>query len=464
MHASILILFLFAATPFLRAQDTVRVSLPEFVAAAMERSPVRPVSALRVDLAENRYREARLSRFVPRLELTTAHGLVPGVQSTSPAFDYPSDQLYLDPSLRNDWNDWGVFTRAEITTLQPIYTWGALRNAIDAARHGADIARFDHEIESGKLELQLYELYQSRLLAIELERLIDEARKDFRKAEEKLTELLEDGDEAVSDADLFKFNLFREEFDGRAREADETLRFLEAAWRLALGMDGRDPVVVMPADTYLEPADTTILPYAHYEDLALRQRPELRKAHAAAQAAQHGLLAVKAQRYPALFFAFSASYAKTPNRPRQANPFIVNNANFESVRYGIGIRQNLNFGMMRNSADRSRLQLEQARQARSAAETGIRLELLETYRTASIALSRYRQVTVQLQISNEWLRLEQINYDYDIGEIKDLVDAVQRNLELKALEKQRAFEWNVQVGRLSAKSGASVVNLNRTQP
>jgi outer membrane protein TolC len=464
MRISLLTLILFVAVPAIRAQDTVRVSLPEFVAAAMEQAPVRPLSALRIDLAENRYREARLSRFVPRLELTTAHGLVPGVRSTSPAFDYPSDQLYLDPSLRNDWNDWGVFTRAEITTLQPIYTWGALRNAIEAARHGADIARYDHEIESGRLELQLVELYQSRLLAIELKRLIDEARTDFRKAEEKLTELLEAGDEAVSDADLFKFNLFREEFEGRSREADETLRFLDAAWRLALGMDGRDPVVVMPADTYLVPADTTILPFALYEEQAMRQRPELRKAHAAAEAARHGLQAANAQRYPHVFFAFSASYAKTPNRPRQANPFIVNNANFESIRYGIGIRQNLNFGMMRNSADRSRIQLEQARQARSAAETGIRLELLETYRTASIALSRYRQVTVQLQISNEWLRLEQINYDYDIGEIKDLVDAVQRNLELKALEKQRAFEWNVQVGRLSAKSGASVVNLNRTQP
>lgn len=458
MHARLLILLLLIA-PSLRAQDTVRVSMVEFVNAAMERSPVRPISALRVDLAENRYREARLSRFVPRLELTTAHGLVPGVQSTSDAFDYPRDQLYLDPSLRNDWNDWGVFTRAEITTLQPIYTWGALRNAIEAARQGAEIARYDHQIEAGKLELQLYELYQSRLLAIELQRLIDEARKDFRKAEDKLNELLEDGDEAVSDADLFKFQLFREEFDGRAREADETLRFLDAAWRLALGMDGREPVVVMPSEAYLEPADTTLMPFAHYEEAAIRQRPELRKAHAAARAAEHGLEAVRAQRYPSLFFAFSASYAKTPNRPRQANPFIVNNANFESIRYGIGIRQNLNFAMLRNSADRSRIQLEQARQARSAAETGIRLDLLDGYRSAAVALSRYRQVTGQLRISNEWLRLEQINYDYDIGEIKDLVDAVQKNLELKAQERQRAYEWNVQVGRLAVKTGASVLTL-----
>jgi hypothetical protein len=64
-----------------------------------------------------------------------------------------------------------------------------------------------------------------------------------------------------------------------------------------------------------------------------------------------------------------------------------------------------------------------------------------------------------LQVSNEWLRLEQINYDYEIGEIKDLVEAVQKNLELKALQKQRIYEWNVQLGRLTSKSGRSVTVL-----
>lgn len=441
----------------LHAQDTIRVDMSQFIRVGMERSSIQPVSRLRVDLAENRYVEARMSRFLPRIELTTAHGLVPGVKSTSDAYDFPRDQQYLDPSLRNDWNEWGVFTRAEITTLQPIYSWGAITNAIEAARQGAEIARFDHQIESSRLELHLFELYQSRLLSLELKRLVDEARRDFRKAEDKLDEMVESGDDSISDADLFKFRLFREEFEGRAREVDENHRFVISAWNLALGKDPREAVVILPAESFLDPIDTTLAAFDVYEEAALRGRAELRKADAAFRAANHGLEASVAQQYPALFFAFSASYAKTPNRPRQSNPYIINSANFESIRYGIGIRQNLNFGMMRTHVNRSRLQLEQAREARNAAETGIRLDLLDGYRTASVALSRYRQATSMLQISNEWLRLEQINHDYDIGEIKDLVDSVQKNLELKVLQKQRAYELNVQLGRLAVKAGRSVV-------
>lgn len=442
----------------LSAQDTLRVSAAEFIRTAIERSSVRQLSQSRVDLAENRLRDANLNRYVPRFELQTAHGLVPGVMSTSAATMRPGDQAYLDPSLRNDWNNWGFFTRAEVTALQPLYTWGALSNAISAAREGANIAEYDHQTELSKLETQLFELYQSRLLSLELKRLVDEAAKDFNKAEERLNELMEEGDEDIREADVFKFQLFRHEFDARAFEVQENLRFVEGAWNVALS-NLTSGSVYLPQDAYIDPVDTSLSAYPVYEQRALQGRPELRKADAAARAARHGLQAARAQQYPSLFMALTASYANTPNRPRQGNPFIINSTNYESIRYGVGFRQNLNFGLIRNQIDRSRIQVEQARDAKSALEAGTRLELLDSYKTASIALSRYNQTNKMLQVSNEWLRLEQINYDYEIGEIKDLVEAVQKNLELKALHKQRIYEWNVQLGRLTSKSGRSVIEL-----
>lgn len=451
-------LMAFSVAPAL-AQDTLRYSASEFIDTAIRQSAMVSLSQSGVDLAENRYREARLSRYVPRFELQTAHGLVPGVMSTSDAFNYPEDQAYLDPSLRNDWNNWGFFTRVEVTALQPIYTWGAINNAIAAAKQGANIARFDQEMDQAKLESQLFELYQSRLLSLELHRLVESARGDFDKAQDKLKELLDDPDSDLRDADLFKFELFKQEFEGRAREVEENLHFVEAAWNVALGIDPASMRVALPEEAFLDPIDTTMSAYPVYESIALQSRLELKKASAAEQAARHGLDAAKAQRYPSLFMAFTAAYAKTPNRPRQANPFIINSANYESIRYGIGFRQNLNFNLISTQIDRSKIQVDRARDAHDAATTGIRLDLLDTYKNASISLSRLQQTNEMLQISNEWLRLEQINYDYDIGEIKDLVDAVQKNLELQALQKQRIYEWNVQLGRLTTKTGLPITTI-----
>lgn len=439
------------------AQDTLRYSATEFIDTAIRQSSLMRLSQSSVDLAENRYREARQSRYVPRFELQTAHGFVPGVKSTSDAYDHlPSDHAYLDPTLRNDWNNWGFFTRVEVTAIQPIYTWGAINSAISAAKQGADIARFDVEMDHAKLESQLFELYQSRLLSLELNRLVESARSDFDKAQDKLKELLDDPDSDLRDADLFKFELFKQEFEGRAREVRENLTFVEAAWNVALGIDPSSMRVALPEEAFLDPIDTTMSAYPVYETLALQSRLELKKASAAEQAARHGLEAMKAQRYPSLFMAFTAAYANTPNRPRQGNPFIINSTNYESIRYGIGFRQNLNFHLISTQISRSKIQVDRARDAQDAASTGIRLDLLDTYKNASISLSRLQQTNEMLQISNEWLRLEQINYDYDIGEIKDLVDAVQRNLEIQALQKQRIYEWNIQLGRLTTKTGQPI--------
>ena len=83
--------------------------------------------------------------------------------------------LYLDPNLDNDWENWGIFTRAEVSAIQPVYTWGAIRNALQAAQAGVQVAQAGFEAEKAEYTLQLYELYYSMLLVVELERLIENA-------------------------------------------------------------------------------------------------------------------------------------------------------------------------------------------------------------------------------------------------------------------------------------------------
>src|SRR5690625_7358873 len=70
---------------------------------------------------------------------------------------------------------------------------------------------------------------------------------------------------------------------------------------------------------------------------------------------------IKAQNLPPLYLGLSASYAHTPNRPRQSNPFIINNTNYRSAAFGFGIRQNLNFQAIRNRIDRERIEYKRVR-------------------------------------------------------------------------------------------------------
>lgn len=434
--------------------DTLSVNIQEFVDLAKRESSLLRTQHSQIELSRNRVDQARAQRFLPRVELSTAHGLVPAVKSNDP--DLPPGQYYLDPNLKNDWYNWGIFTRAEITTLQPLYTWGAIGNAINAARAGVVAAQAEFEVQSRDYELQLYELYYTRLLTMELKRLTDDARKQLDEAEKKIEEMLESDDNELEEADLFQFRIFKYEFLYRVDEINETVRFVEAAWNLALNNRSED-VIYQPAEVFLDPVAFEAYDVVYYEEMAQHNRPEITQINAAYNAARYGLEASKASNYPALFMAFSAAYANTPNRPKQDNPFIINNTNYESIRYGIGVRQNLNFTVNKANINRSELQVRQARYAREAAHDAVLLDVREKYRNMMMSYSRLNNTREALQISHEWLRMEQIDYDLGFGEVKNLVDAVKSNLELEVSYRQRIYDFNVNIGKLYKSAGMPLI-------
>src|SRR5690625_7384915 len=104
-----------------------------------------------------------------------------------------------------------------------------------------------------------------------------------------------------------------------------------------------------------------------------------------------GLYALQPQHYPVLFFGLTGSFAYTPNRPRQTNPFIRNNTNYLSAAVGFGIRQNLNFQELRNNVNRATIEHKRMYDLREALSEGVVLELNETYREAVIAESKVRR-------------------------------------------------------------------------
>src|SRR5690606_15027736 len=183
-----------------------------------------------------------------RFELTTNHGIIPDVVSDSilaNGLPLPRDEYYLDPNLSNDWSRLKVFTQAEVRLLQPIFAWGAIRNAVEAAQAGANAAREQFLMEQTKVELRLYELYYARILSLELKRLLGDARKQFDEAEKKLQELIDEGDPDLDESEVYKLTIFKQEFLARAEEVEQNDAFLASTWKLVTGSDTDQ--VVLPA-------------------------------------------------------------------------------------------------------------------------------------------------------------------------------------------------------------------------
>lgn len=452
---ALLVVCSFLIAEGVRAQDTVQVSLNDFIARGLENSGQVAFERQNVNLAENQVKQANSRRFLPSFELNTQHGVVPGVESDVPGLS--ENEYYLDPNLENDWNDWGVFTRAEVSAVQPIFTWGALRNAVKAAEAAAVAARERFESEKADLEIRLFELYQSHLLTSEIMRLLDEAEDTMEDIEQQMEERKDDDDADIDDSDIYKFRVFKSEFAIRAAEVRENAAMTKRIWNYVL--QGGEDIVYEPDTRYLDPVTEDLRELDYYRSHAVNNRAEVRAVEAGINAAEHGMKATRMKNYPSLFLGLSGSYAVTPNRPRQSNPFIINNTNYATGAVGVGIRQNLDFLSMNAEMERSRIQFDQARKLKEAAMDGVILELNEAYKNASLSRIKVNRTDDALVTSKEWLRQEQLDYDFGMGETKDLIDAMQKELELRVQLRQTTFEFNNDLAELHRAAGLPIEHL-----
>lgn len=450
------LLLLLLSTAKGQHMDTLQVSLQQFMEEGVENSGQIRYERQKVDLASNRVDQANASRYLPRFQLSTQHGVIPGVKSQREDLD--PNEFYLDPNLENDWEDIGLFTRAEVEAIQPIFTWGALKSAVSAAEAGAKAAEEQFRSQKVGIEVRLYELYQSYVLTLEIQRLLDEAQGEIDKIEKQIDEKQEQGESDLDESEVFKFKVFKSEFAIRAAEVEENFRYIKSVWNYVMQAD--DGTVYEPETRFLDPVNEPIKELDFYRMRAVEMRSEVKAIEAGIEAAEYGLQATKAQNYPVLFLGLTGSYANTPNRPRQSNPFIINNTNYASAAVGFGIRQNLDFLGIKADVEKSRIQYNQAKYLKDAAVDGIVLEINDRYKNASISKIKVDKTDEALVTAKKWLRQEQLDYDFGIGDTKDLIDAMKKELELRVQLKQQIFDFNKDMAELFRASGIEISTLN----
>jgi outer membrane protein TolC len=422
-----------------KAQETSTLSLEQFIKQGLESTATEDVLQKDIALGQWEVRNARSQRILPRIRLETQHGLVPGVESSS----FPDGQLYLDPYLDNDWENWALFTRAQIEAIQPLYTWGAIPSAIQAATYNAERVGYETQIKSAAFEVQLAEIYIGMQLSNALQQVSQEADELITQANEEIRSQLEEGTDELTESDLFEFEVFELEYEGQRAQVDAVAAQMDRLWSLAL--DGGQS----EAEEFRGAEGVSLPPFSELLTLAFEQRAELKAVEAGIRALEAGKRATLAERYPTIYLGLSASGAITPNRPKQDNPFINNSTNYASARFGIGISQNLNLQSIRLKGDKFTIQQDKLADTEQLLRQQIQLDVVQRLQEAESALAQLRSLSGALVKTKEWVRHEQLNMDYGFGDVKNLVDALKKELELEASVSRAKHKWSMARVRLN---------------
>lgn len=435
----------------LPVSDTVRVNLATAMLQALERSPEIDIVQSDVDFAAARYRFARASRFLTEFQATTAHAPAPGLSNPN---NTPTDRLYLDPEVENDWSEIHPFNQVEVEAAQPILTWGELSGSIKAARFGVEVEEASVREKALEIALRTGEIYYGVLLVEALNRLTAQAGEVVDRAKTEIRRLLDEGAPDVDDADLSQVLITEQEY--LRRVAEVTQRRLTAYAALSRQLFLPPGSIAVPETNILRPIEFPLDSLETYFAFGLEHRPEIEMA-TAGLAARNALVEVaRSDYYPKLFLAGSARIAGTPGRYRQPNAYIGDPLRGRSLQAGLGFRQNLNFAQTRAEVQQAEAERNQVRFQLDAARQLVLFEIEEAYRNLIIARAALDAQDNALQLSKEWLRVETINFDLELGDTENLVRAVQANLELEASYLESVQNYNVAVLRLLRASGILV--------
>src|SRR5690606_21190478 len=171
--------------------------------------PLLAEKALEVDKAQEKVRDLDMGVILPRFEVETGIGPAPGIREirrTSPTAS-GADSV-IDYRRRFDLSEWGPFFGIQARVIQPLNI-GRYRAARRAAALNTGVAEASFHKERLEVSEEAQTICYQRLYALTMRREMTAARADLDRAQQNLSDRLDEGDESVSQTDVLQLRAGR---------------------------------------------------------------------------------------------------------------------------------------------------------------------------------------------------------------------------------------------------------------
>ncbi|GIW45653.1 MAG: RND transporter [Candidatus Binatia bacterium] len=424
------------------------LSLSDCIRSALASDPDLQAASAEIAAAQARLAQAELGR-LGEAEYRQILGFVPEAKGD-----------ILDPPKQNRnavFRNLGPFTQLEVMFHFPLWTFGKLRAALDAAQQGLAAQHAAGEVKRAEIVLNVKRLYYGVLLADQLARVLADMRDNMDKAIRKVQERLAKGSTAVTEIDLLKLQAGRAKLARGYAEVDASATLARKALARAIGGDVSSEVEL--AERRLEPVALELEPVGSYVEEARRSRPEAAQiSHGlAAQAAKVEMQ--RAELFPTLFLSTGFQYALAPNRTTQRNPFAAEDFNYSRPVGVLGIRWELDVWRKQAKVAEAEADLAKLQAQHRSAMTGLELEVHRAYAQVVQTREAVSAATDGRKAGRALLVATVSNFDLGIGEAEELFKGLGTYTEASTDYFRAVHDFNVAVAELSRAVGKELLPL-----
>ncbi|MFQ5839273.1 MAG: TolC family protein [Candidatus Methylomirabilales bacterium] len=437
------------------AAEKVVLSLDQAVERALLISPEIEETRFDVEAARAKKTQADAARF-PQLELLGITGPSPEARlADSTDVNSTGDSIFR-PTID------GIFGRATLRLVQPIYTFGKISSFREAAAHGVRVSQAQVDEKAAQVILRTKELYYGLLLAEEIKGLLLGLQGQLRGALEKVERQLEAGSPGADQIDLFKLRSFLGQIQKGINESDKGINLSREALRAFLNLDPAAEVNI--ADKALRPLGRSPAEVEQYIREARELRPEFVQLKEGLRARRALVEAERASFFPDFFLAFFGDFAAASNRDTLNNPFIVDEFNHATAGVVAGVKWSFDFGITRGRVDEARAGYRRLLQTQVFADRGIPLQVKKAHEELLEAQKNIEATETAYRNARKWLVAAAANMDLGIGEVKDVADAVKAFAENRVENLRAMYNERLSFANLAFATGRDIQAYARQKP
>ncbi|MBI3784678.1 MAG: TolC family protein [Deltaproteobacteria bacterium] len=351
----------------------------------------------------------------------------------------------------------GPFTRLDLSINIPLWTFGKLSSALEAAQRGLESQQAGGEAKRADVIFDVKQLYYGLALTQQLSFVLHDMLDNMDKAVGKTKQRLDAGSKTVSEIDLLKLRTGRAKFAKGVAEVDAAATLARAALARAIGKEVNAPLQI--AERRLQPVDARVDALDTYLAEAADHRPEARQiaSGVAAQSAKVNL--EEAGLYPSFFLTTGFQYAVAPNRTTQKNPFAYEDFNYTRPVGAFGLHWDINFFRTRAKVEQARADLDRLRSQQRGATSGLQLEVEKAYSELVQARDTMKASEDGHSAGRALLVLTVSNFDLGIGEAEELFKGLGSYTEASTDYYRAVHDYNLAIASLSKAVGKELAKL-----
>jgi outer membrane protein TolC len=382
--------------------------------------------------ADARRDEAR-ALWIPHLDVTAIGGPGPEIR----CMPSPDECTRTNVNTPYRVGDQPTF-RVDATLTVPIYTFGKLSNAREAADQGVAAAKAGVEINQADLTLDAVRVYYGLKFAREILIMLDEGRRHVLKELERVEKELDKGKTNVSEYDRFRMKSLLAEIDARRSETERSIADQLVAIRSVTGNPADDiddaPLAELP--------DVGLGTLAEAKDSAQTKRPETRAVKAGVLAQEHITRIENLRWLPDFVLRLGATIARDPGADIPSNAFYNNQLNVTGYWAVLALQWSLD-GTRPAKVAQANIDLDRARTSENLVAMGVGWEAQSAWNAARDARRRLEAVRDGERAAHSWVVAVMQNTELGTAEPRDLNEALQAYFVMHARLYWAMDEWNV---------------------